>query len=80
MKSWIGVVVLVVATENVAGGVTVQVAGRVVDERGKPVAGAQVAEHWFADQTLPLKPNRPARTDAEGRFSLELQLHGAARW
>jgi thiol-disulfide isomerase/thioredoxin len=56
--------------------VTVPVSGRVVDERGKPVAGAQLAEDWFADQTLPLKPNRPARTDAEGRFSLELQLDG----
>ena len=76
MKSWIGMVVLVVAAANFAGGVTVPVAGRVVDERGKPVAGAQVAEDWFADQTLPLEPNQPARTDAEGRFSLELQLYG----
>jgi thiol-disulfide isomerase/thioredoxin len=69
-------VVLVVAAGNVADSGTVRVVGRVVDERGRPVAGAQIAEHWFADQTLPLEPSGPARTDAEGRFSLELQLYG----
>ena len=51
-------------------------AGRVVDKQGKPVAGAFVAENWFAEQAEPLKPNQPARTDADGGFSLELKLYG----
>ncbi|AGA31480.1 redoxin domain-containing protein [Singulisphaera acidiphila] len=76
MKSWIGVVAFVLGTGGVGWGMTVQVAGRVVDERGIPVVGVRVAEHWYADQTLPLVPNQLARTDAEGRFSLELQVHG----
>ena len=52
-----------------------EVAGRVVDQEGKPVAGARVAENWFAEQTAPLEPNRPARTDADGGFSLEVTLY-----
>ncbi|MEJ7638243.1 MAG: hypothetical protein WKF75_09785 [Singulisphaera sp.] len=79
MKRRIGVMVLVLvlsSVANVAGGTIVAVVGRIVDQEGKPVAGARVAENWFAEQTAPLEPNRPARTDADGRFSLEVELYG----
>jgi len=79
VKRRIGVMVLVLvlsSVANVAGGTIVAVVGRIVDQEGKPVAGARVAENWFAEQTAPLEPNRPARTDADGRFSLEVELYG----
>ena len=74
MRPWIGVLVLLLSSTKVAGSV-VEVAGRVVDPKGTPIAGARVAENWFAEQTAPLEPNRPARTDADGRFSLEVTLY-----
>jgi thiol-disulfide isomerase/thioredoxin len=58
---------------NVAGSI-MEVAGRVIDQQGKPIAGARVAENWFSEQMAPLEPTRPARTDADGRFSLEVTL------
>jgi len=68
--------VLVLSSSGVVAGSTIaMVTGRVVDHEGKPVAGARVAENWFAEQAGPLEPNQPARTDADGRFSLEIQLH-----
>jgi hypothetical protein len=76
MKLRIGVMVLMLSSSaNVAGSTIRQVAGRVVDKDGRPVAGARVAEGWFAEQSAPLEPSRPARTDADGRFSLELELY-----
>ena len=75
MRYWIGVMVLVLSpATNVAGSI-VEVAGRVVDQEGKPVAGARVAENWFSEQMAPLAPSWPALTDANGRFSLEVELH-----
>jgi hypothetical protein len=70
------VVVMLLSSANVAGVTLADLTGRVVDKLGKPVAGARVAERWFVEQTAPLEPNRPARTDADGRFSLELKLYG----
>ena len=75
MRYWIGVMVLVLSSATNFPGSIVEVAGRVVDEKGKPVTGARVAEHWFAEQSAPLEPNRLARTDAGGRFSLEVTLY-----
>ena len=76
MKHSIGaVVIILLSSANIAGATIVEVAGRVVDKEGKPVAGARVAEDWFAEQTAPLEPNRSAQTNAEGRFSLELMLY-----
>jgi thiol-disulfide isomerase/thioredoxin len=77
MRHGIGVMILVlVSSANAVGGTIVEVAGRVVNKEGKPVAGARVAESWFAEQAAPLEPNRPALTDADGRFSLEVELYG----
>ena len=75
MRRGLGFLVLILSwTTNVAGSI-VEVKGRVVDEQGKPIAGAQVAENWFTEQSVPLEPNRPARTDADGQFSIEVQLY-----
>lgn len=73
--SIVAVIIMLLSSANVAGTTIVELAGRVVDKEGKPVAGARVAEDWFAEQTAPLEPNRSAQTDAEGRFSLELRLY-----
>jgi thiol-disulfide isomerase/thioredoxin len=73
LRIWILILTLS-ASANVAAGTIVHVTGRVVDKAANPVAGARVAENWFAEQTAPLEPNRPAITDADGRFSLELEL------
>ncbi len=73
----IGFIVLVLlSSSKVDGDTIVEVTGRVVDRKGKPVAGACVAENWFAEQAEPLKPNEPVRTDANGAFSLEVKLYG----
>ena len=77
MRHPISVMVLTLAcSAQAAGGTIVEVAGRVVDREGKPVAGARVAESWFAEQMAPLGPNRPATTDADGRFALVVELFG----
>jgi thiol-disulfide isomerase/thioredoxin len=76
MKPQVGMVVLLLwPSANMVAGTIVQVTGRVVDQAGKPVAGARVAENWFAEQAAPLEPNSPAVTSADGRFSLEIELH-----
>jgi thiol-disulfide isomerase/thioredoxin len=76
MRDRIGVMVLVLMwSSNAVGGTIVKVAGRVVDQEGKPVAGARVAESWFSEQMAPSEPNRPALTDADGGFALEVELY-----
>lgn len=77
MKMRIGFMLLLMLSPSVSadGGDTVQVVGHVVDAQGKPVAGARVAEHWFAKQTGSLEPLRPTRSEADGWFSLEMELH-----
>ena len=77
MRSWLGALILVVLGASAGrAGTFVSVAGRVVDREGRAVAGARVAESWFAEQAASLEPNRPAVTDAEGRFSLEVEMYG----
>ena len=61
---------------TVEAGTIVRVAGRVVDGAGNPVADVRIAEFWFAEQSAPLAPVRPALSDNDGRFSLEVELHG----
>jgi thiol-disulfide isomerase/thioredoxin len=76
MRLWIGVAVSALSTvPSVAGSVTTtKVAGQVIDRAGRPIAGARVALGWLVEQSASLDPVRPARTDAEGRFSLEVPL------
>jgi len=66
------------------GGTTVlaaemrEVNGRVVDERGEPVAGIDVAGYWTR-QGGPLTPRAGVKTDAEGRFKIRVSWQGRAR-
>lgn len=63
-----------------------KVFGRVVDERGQPVAGAEVMTRRDAEETLPDlvgrwrvvddRIERRTRTDDQGRFVLEIDRHG----
>lgn len=77
MRPLIWVVALLLSLDtHVDGGTIVGVAGRVVDKEGRPIARARVAESWFAEQSAPLEPNPPILTDADGRFSLEVELYG----
>jgi thiol-disulfide isomerase/thioredoxin len=61
---------------NVAGGAIIEVSGRVVDHGGRPVAGARVAESWFAEQDAPIEPNQVLQTDSDGRFCFEIKHYG----
>jgi hypothetical protein len=54
---------------------TQQLRGRVLDAAGKPAAGAVVASFWTAEGGT-MKPYQPARTDAQGKFSLKTQFFG----
>lgn len=69
-------ILMLLSSANVAGVTIVEVAGRVVDQEEKPVAGVRVVEDWFAGQATPLELHRAARIDAEGRFSLEVKPYG----
>jgi hypothetical protein len=51
---------------------TGSVAGRVIDARGKPVAGAQVTVSEARGSGLLEAPSGPARSDGQGRFSLRV--------
>jgi thiol-disulfide isomerase/thioredoxin len=78
MRLWIGVAVLVLSpVTSVAGSIT-KVAGHVVDSEGRPIAGAQIAQNWVVESSASMDAVRPARTDAEGRFTLEVAPYGGA--
>jgi hypothetical protein len=66
--------IMALAAVTAARADTVVLSGRVLD-RGRPVAGADVATFWSADDGA-MKPFNSARTDAEGRFRLEAELYG----
>jgi hypothetical protein len=51
------------------------VTGEVVDAQGKPVAGARLGKFWIAQENGPLDPFRSAKSEADGRFKLELELY-----
>jgi thiol-disulfide isomerase/thioredoxin len=76
MNLRLAVVAFILATASRAeAGTIVKVAGRVVDAMGNPVAGARIAEFWFAEQTGPLEPSKPAVSAREGQFSLEVEFY-----
>jgi thiol-disulfide isomerase/thioredoxin len=70
------VVSLLAVTATAEAATVVRVAGRVVDANGNPVATARIAEFWFAEQSATLEPERPALSDSDGQFSLEVEFHG----
>jgi hypothetical protein len=51
------------------------VTGEVVDAQGKPVADARLGKFWIAQENGPLDPFRSAKSEADGRFKLELELY-----
>jgi hypothetical protein len=53
----------------------VKVRGRVLDAAGKPVAGAEVATFWSAENNK-MTPHKAATTDADGRFALPVTFYG----
>ena len=54
-----------------AGSSSQNVNGLVVSKDGKPVVGADVSTLWYVEMPGKMKPVRPLKTDAEGRFTLE---------
>ena len=62
-------------TINADATTIVKVQGRIVDEKGNPVACAQIASWWFAEDAGELEPQRPAVSSKDGRFLLELELY-----
>ncbi len=77
MIARLGVLTLILVTAATAQAESfTRVTGRVVDADGKPVAGARVAEHWYAEDGEVLKPVRPAESENDGTFLLELELYG----
>ena len=55
-------------------GTIVQVKGRILDAKGNPVAGARIAENWFAEGGGALETRKPAVSGKDGRFSLEIEF------
>lgn len=51
------------------------VKGKVTDAAGKPVAGAEVASFWMADDNA-MKAYQGASTDSQGLFSIKLSHYG----
>jgi thiol-disulfide isomerase/thioredoxin len=58
----------------VASSAPVQVTGRVVDQAGKAVPGAAVAEFWTRQDQAAMQALPSAKTDSDGRFTLECNL------
>ncbi|WP_422929156.1 redoxin domain-containing protein [Singulisphaera sp. PoT] len=54
----------------------VKVEGRVVDEGGKAVAGAEVGTFWSSDENRPMFPYQGVKTGADGRFRLDVEFYG----
>jgi thiol-disulfide isomerase/thioredoxin len=76
MNLRIGIVLLILwPAARADAGTIVRMEGQVVDLKGKPVAGARVCEDWMTEQGGPLQSYRPTVCDAEGKFSLEVELY-----
>jgi thiol-disulfide isomerase/thioredoxin len=52
-----------------------QITGRVVDKSGKGVAGAEVARFWNRQEQGAMTAHQSAKTDGDGRFTLECELY-----
>jgi thiol-disulfide isomerase/thioredoxin len=57
----------------------VEVTGTVIDQRGQPVAGAEVADFWSRNFPGELKAHRSAITDSAGRFKLDSEVYTSDR-
>ncbi|WP_165075653.1 redoxin domain-containing protein [Paludisphaera rhizosphaerae] len=73
---WIGVLAAVLSV-SAANAQTLKIEGRVLDAKGTPAAGVEVASFWDVDEkTGEQKPDGGAVTDAEGRFSIKEETYG----
>ncbi len=59
---------------QVCGDETRKVSGRVIDETGRPVAGAEVATMWDGVGGTQMRAFHAARTDHDGRFKLDVNF------
>jgi len=75
--TWLLVAVLLGATAVSAAEMR-EVSGRVVDERGEPVAGIDVAGYWTTQEGR-LVPRAGVKTDADGRFKIRVTWQKRAR-
>jgi len=73
------VVLVAFATDARAAADEVKVKGRVVDEEGKAVAGAEVAPFWGADDSHPMFAYQGVKTEADGQFTLDVEFYGSDR-
>ncbi len=55
--------------------VTRRIRGVVVDETGKPVAGAVLSRLWYTGKNRKLTPFEPVNTAADGSFAVDLTFH-----
>ena len=75
MVTRLGLLTLFLAiTVNADAATIVKVHGRILDEKGNPVAGARVTDSWFAEEAGVLEPIKPALSGKDGQFSLELEI------
>jgi len=75
-RTGVAVIVVLVAFAAGARADEVTVKGRVVDEDGKAVAGAEVATFWSADDNRPMSAYQGVKTEADGRFALVVEFYG----
>ena len=59
---------------QVCGDETRKVSGRVVDEAGQPVTGAEVATMWHGVGGTAMRAFHAARTDQAGRFTIDVNF------
>ena len=78
-RTGVAAVAVLVAFAAGAPGDEVKVKGRVVDEEGKAVAGAEVATGWSADDHRPMSAYRGVKTEADGQFALDVEVYGRDR-
>jgi thiol-disulfide isomerase/thioredoxin len=71
---WLALTLILAIVGSAGAGTIVQVKGRIVDAKGNPVAGARIAESWFAEEGRALETRKPAVSGKDGRFSLEVEF------
>jgi hypothetical protein len=78
-RCWIAAVALgLSASLAVSAQEEVQIAGKVVDTAGKPVAGVEIATFWTVVKDK-MQPNQGVATTAEGKFKLTFTSYGQSQ-
>jgi protocatechuate 3,4-dioxygenase beta subunit len=74
-RTGVSAIAMLVALAAPALASELKVKGRVVDEQGKAVASAEVATFWGADDDRPMHAYQGVKTDADGRFALDVEFY-----